>query len=83
MFYRVPEEGPVTYVFLGRENARSFLARNTPADVIATLVAPLTYSAYASAPSALQPLVETQQLETLPKSGIILKSEWLEMMLSG
>jgi hypothetical protein len=73
----------VTYVFLGRVNARSFLARFTPADVISTLVAPLTHSAYAPASSVLQPLVETKQLETTPKSGIILKDEWLEMILSG
>ena len=57
MFHRVPEGGPVTHVFLGRVNARSFLARFTPANVISTLVAPLTHSAYAPASSALQPPV--------------------------
>jgi hypothetical protein len=75
MFHRVPEGGPVTYVFLGRMNARSFLARFTPVYIISTLFAPLTHSAYAPASSVLQPPVETKQLETTPKSGIILKGE--------
>ena len=83
MSARIPEIGPVTYVFLGRINARLLLARFTDYFKISTLVAPLTYSAYASTPSVLQPPVATTNLETIPKSGIILQSEWLEMVLNG
>ena len=61
MSARIPEIGPVTYVFLGRINARLLLARFTDYFNISTLVAPLTYSAYASAPSVLQPLVDTTE----------------------
>ena len=75
MLHRVTEGGPVTYAFLGRVNARSFLARLSPADIVSTVIDPLTYSAYAPALKVLQPLVAAQQLETKPKSAIILKDE--------
>lgn len=83
LLHRVAEGGPVTYVFLGRADARSFLARLSPADVVSTVTAPLTYSSYAPQTNVVECVVDAQQPATTPRSALLLKDEWLDMILCG
>ena len=83
LLHRVPEGGPVTCVFLGRADARSFLARLSPADVVSTVTAPLTYSSCAPQTHVVECVVDAQQPATTPRSALLLKDELLDMILCG
>jgi predicted transcriptional regulator len=80
---RIPNLGSVTYVFLGRSNARLLLARFTDFLNISAPFAPSNFSENASAPSVLHSVVDTTNLDSIPKSGIIVQGEWLELLLNG
>ena len=70
LLHRVAEGGPVTYVFLGRVNARLFLLHCT----IATQPAPPPSAT--SEPAAAKIIAK-------PVSALTLKQEWLDLILTG
>ena len=95
--HRVAEGGPVTYVFLGHAHATSFLAyfnRDLVSLVqlprrLTTLPTPLPHME-AEATSAHRTPTDHEihqedapQQQCKPVSALILKDEWLEMILSG
>jgi len=71
MLHRVAEGGPVTYVFLGRANARLFLLHYAPAPDVPTLT---HVSAEGSADATAT---------DLPLNALTLHGEWLNMILNG
>ena len=93
MLHRVIGGAPVTYVFLSRVHARSFLSRYSPAAAVSVDVSLSASIAYGLLSNEQQCLVEekraplndaiVQRLAVAPDSAILLKEEWLEHVLCG
>jgi len=81
--HRVAEGGPVTYVFLGREHAHSFLALFSSVSGVPAPSRRAGAAPAATDESHTTPVTGALQTEAMPKSALIIKDEWLEMILSG